>query len=284
MGLEHTLGPEEARLLIEQIRRQYGDDFSGVPVGVFSRRLGRVMDLMGVRDPEDFARSLGCCRPDFYSRMLDMLVPRTTEMFRDPMFWRTLREQVAGYLVPRYGARLRVWVAAHDSGEELYSLLILLHEMGLLEGATIYGSYLGDRAQERILRGELRGGKVEVDAANYERSQGASSLDAYVESRADGHRALDGKLLAGVSLLRSSVQLPGWSGREPLHLVLCRNQFLYWNLTYAQRNMLVLSRALVDGGLLALGIRERLDHLQPGGLFEPWNANEGIYRFEGGLG
>lgn len=276
--MQNNLGIKDTRHLMETIREVYGDDFQEVSLGVFSRRLGRAMELFGMRDPMQLEKALRA-REGFYEQLLAVLVPPCTEMFRDPAFWRALREVVLEQLVVRHGEALRCWVAAQGSGEELYSLLILLEELGLRRQATVYCGYLGERGRERIQKGLLPEDTASVDAANYTRYNSAGLLGDYLV-REGGQRGLRQDLLAGVEMRRVAAVVSPWES-EPLHLVLCRNQFLYFTQRLSEMNMEVLWQSMAVGGVLALGIKERLENLEKGRTFIALNGAEGLYRKRG---
>ncbi len=264
------------RSLMATIHEVYGDDFQGINLGVFSRRVGRAMDTLGFRDPFLLDRALREKNDTFYDRFLSLLVPTSTEMFRDPAFWRSLRELLLDDLLGKYGQELSCWVASPDHTEELYSLLIVLEELGLRRHAKIYYSYLGESERARMLAGEISAAKASTDVANYTRYSGTGDLGDYLQIKNRG-RYLRQDLLEGVQAIRTSASFPNWYTGQ-MHLVLCRNQFLYFSPSLSERNLQVISKSMVSGGILALGIKERLGNLGNSCTFIALNEEEGLYR------
>lgn len=267
---------KEARSVIDLIEKVHGDRFTDFSLAVFSSRFNYAMGFFGFRFIDQFVAALRANEDSFYDRFLDIMIPRTTEMFRDPTFWRELRQQIIPDLLRVHGDRLRIWQACLDSGEELFSLLIVLEELGVRGDCQVYSSYMGERVRERIMRGYLPMSREEVDGANYGRYSRLGSLDKYV-TRSSERRIFDTKLLSGVDFKRMQPEFSSWSGAQ-VHLVLCRNMFLYFTLSLCGRNVQVLSDSLMSGGVLALGVKESLENIPNSATFTLLNGFERIYR------
>ena len=267
---------KEARCVIDLIEKLHGDRFTDFSLAVFSSRFNYAMGFFGFRFIDQFVAALRANEDSFYDRFLDIMIPRTTEMFRDPTFWRELRQQVIPDLLRVHGGRLRIWQACFDSGEELFSLLIVLEELGVRGACKVYSNYMCERVRARILGGSLPLSREEVDGANYGRYSRLGSLEKYV-TRSTDRRVFDTNLLSGVEFKRMQPEFSKWSD-DRVHLVLCRNMFLYFTLPLCGRNVQVLSDSLLSGGVLALGVKESLENIPKSATFTLLNGFERIYR------
>lgn len=275
MTQAHEVGIKEARSVMELVRRRFGDDFSDFSLTIFVRRLGVALEKLGLPSVDALHDMLQHGPREDYDRFLWAVLPNTTELFRDPSFWRYLRDTVLPSLASREGTSFTIWQAALDSGEELFSLLILLEELGYDE-CTVYSSYMGAKMLQQSSTGFMPVRTTDVDSANFTRCQLHGQFSDYVEER-KGHRVFVGKLLPRVQYVQ---QRPVFSlpPKQEASLVLCRNQLLYFNATLCYRNLEVLAKSLRAGGYLALGVQERLANLQNCSTFTAFNERESIYR------
>lgn len=275
MTQAHEVGIKEARSVMELVRRRFGDDFSDFSLTIFVRRLGVALEKLGLPSVDALCDMLEHGPREDYDRFLWAVLPNTTELFRDPSFWRYLRDTVLPSLASREGTSFTIWQAALDSGEELFSLLILLEELGYDE-CTVYSSYMGARMLQQSSTGFMPVRATDVDSANFTRCQLRGQFSDYVAER-NGHRVFVGKLLPRVQYVqqRPVFSLPPKQGAS---LVLCRNQLLYFNATLCYRDLEVLAKSLRAGGYLALGVQERLANLQNCSTFTAFNERESIYR------
>lgn len=269
------LGIKEIRAVIAAIRVGYGDDFTDFNLGVLSRRISMAMNRLGMRQIESFCQALQGGDRILYRRLLAELTPPTTELLRDPSFWRHLRDDVIPPLAEKR-EKLRILQAAYGTGEELYSLLIVLDQLKLREKVEVTCAYLSEDTRLQIQSARLPARRREVDEANLTRFDSSATYSTYVENLHD-ESIFRPALLDGVTYIRLSPEYD-----LPLdvryHLILCRNQFLYFNLQLGARNMQVLFDRLLTGGVLVLGIKEGLDSYQNGSTFTILNREESIYR------
>lgn len=275
MTLVREVGIKEAREVMGLIRVRYGDDFSDFSLTIFVRRLGDSLEKLGLPSVKALREMLERGTREDYDRFLWAVLPNTTELFRDPSFWRYLRDSVLPSIAAREGTSFTIWQAALDSGEELFSLLILLEELGYSD-CTVYSSYLGARMLRQSSSGYLPVHATDIDAANFQRCQLNGQFGDYVEERG-GHRVFVSELLTGVRYVK---QGPVFSPlpEQGVSLVLCRNQLLYFNSTLCYRNLKVLGESMRSGGYLALGVQESLANLQNCSIFTLHNGRESVYR------
>ena len=270
------LSIKEIRAIIAAIHVGHGDDFSDFNLGVLSRRMAMAMNRLGVRQTDVFCQMLQGGEPSFYQRLLAEITPPTTELLRDPSFWFHLREDILPSLISK-NEKLKILQAAYDTGEELYSLLIVLEELKLHAKVELTSVYLSTDTQTQICSCKLPFRRQEIDKANFVRFEASAPYEQYVSRVAADTVLFHGELLADVHFIRLDpvFNLPA---DTRYHLILCRHQFLYFNLQLGIRNMQNLFDRLRTGGVLVLGTKESLDSYQNGSTFTVLNREESIYR------
>jgi chemotaxis protein methyltransferase CheR len=191
--------------------------------------------------------------PQVFADLLAAISPSVSEMFRDPEHFRTLRDEV----LPRLATWpfVKVWVAGCSRGEELWSLLVLFAEAGLLSRAMFYATDINPASLEAARTGVYPIDRVATFEANYAASGGRGRLsDHYVE--AYGRVAFDRSLARNVAFADHSLATD--SVFSEVHLVSCRNVLIYFDRMLQDRAIGLFADALVRGGFLALGARETL--------------------------
>lgn len=275
MTLVREVGIKDTREVMALIRARYGDDFSDFSLTIFVRRLGVALEKLGLSSVKSLRDMLQHGPREAYDRFLWAVIPNTTELFRDPSFWRALRDSLLPSIASRDGRSFTIWQAAFDSGEELFSLLIILQELGYND-CTIYSSYLGARMLHQSSGGYLPIHATDIDVANFTRCQLRGQFSDYVKE-CEGHRLFSSELLSRVRYVPQRpefVPLP----ERGVSLVLCRNQLLFFNPTLCYRNIATLAESMRAGGYLALGVQESLANLQNCSNFTLYNRQESIYR------
>lgn len=275
MTLVREVGIKEAREVMEIVKSRYGDDFSNFSLTIFVRRLGVSLEKLGLSSVRALRDMLQCGIRDDYDRFLWAVLPHTTELFRDPSFWRCLRDEVLPSLASHEGPSFTVWQAALDSGEELFSLLILLEELGYTD-CTVYSSYLGGKMMRQSSSGYLPIHATDIDWANFTRCQLGGQFGDYIQEY-EGHRVYKSAMLSRVQYVQQGPVFSPIPARG-VSLVLCRNQLLYFNPTLCYWNLSVLAESMRAGGYLALGVQESLANLQNCSTFTLHNERESIYR------
>lgn len=275
MTLVRGVGIKDTREVMALIRARYGDDFSDFSLTIFVRRLGVALEKLGLSSVKSLLDVLQHGPREAYDRFLWAVLPNTTELFRDPSFWRALRDSVLPAIASREGSGFTIWQAALDSGEELFSLLIILQELGYSD-CTVYSSYLGARMLQQSSSGYLPIHATDIDAANFTRCQLQGQFSDYVKE-CEGHRVFSSELLSRVRYVPQRPEFTPLPARG-VSLVLCRNQLLYFNPTLCYRTLSSLAESMRVGGYLALGVQESLANLQNCSIFTLYNERESIYR------
>ena len=247
-----SLRDDEINLLLDDILRLHGYDFSGYTRASLQRRIARLMMIDAFPSFAEFRYRL---RDDagYAKRFVEEITVNVTEMFRDPGFYRTLREEV----LPAIGARpfIRIWHAGCSTGEEVYSVAILLDEAGLLHKTLLYATDLNPDAIERARSGIYSLGKMKEASENYIASGGRGDLSRYYTARYE--RVIVNPRLRERAVFSTHNLVSDGSFNE-FQLIVCRNVLIYFNKPLQARVFRLFDDSLEPLGFLALGSRETL--------------------------
>ena len=194
-------------------------------------------------------------------------------MFRDPSYYRALREQVAPFL--KTYPSLKIWVAGCSTGEELYSLAILLREEGLEGKAIIYATDINQEALAKAEAGVYPADRIPLFTENHRKSGGKSSLSDYYTA---GYNAVVFDKSLRANTVFSDHSLASDAVFAEVQLVTCRNVLIYFDRDLQDRAIGLFKDSLTRGGFLALGAKESLRFNKHAGAFEEFSRAERIYR------
>jgi chemotaxis protein methyltransferase CheR len=265
----------EIELLLEAVDRHYGFDFRGYALGSLRRRLWRQAAAEGVRSISGLQERV-LHDPEAMERLLAGLSVNVTTMFRDPSFYVAFREQVVPLL--RTYPFIRVWNAGCSTGEETYSLAILLEEEGLYERARIYATDFNAEVLRHARAGELPLDRMREYTQNYQRAGGTKEFSAYY-SVETGMARLDERLSANVVFAQHN--LASDRSFNEFNVILCRNVLIYFGRDLQRRVHRLFYDSLARFGMLALGQKETLRFTDVDDCYEELNAREKIYRRTG---
>lgn len=262
----------EMRLLLDAIYHRYHYDFRAYATQSTKRRLRAAMarfDCATLSQLQD--RVLH--RPELFPSLLDFLTVHVSEMFRDPPFFRALRERVVPFL--RTWPSLKIWVAGCSAGEEAYSLAILLHEEGLLERSLIYATDINPRALQRAESGMFDVAAIAGYTENHRRSGARVSLSEYYTA-AYGSALFDKALKKRIVFSDHSLSTD--SVFAEVQLVTCRNVLIYFDRALQDRAVGLFREALCPNGFLGIGTKESLRFSRHEPAFSVFAADERIYQ------
>jgi chemotaxis protein methyltransferase CheR len=262
----------EMSLLFEGIYRHYGVDFRAYAPAILLRRLRRRLELEGLTTISSLQDRV-FRDPQCLGRLVDDLTVNATSMFRDPSFFLAFREQVVPVL--RTYPFLRVWHAGCATGEEVYSLAILLAEEGLYERTRLYATDVNESVLRRAREGIYPLTKMREYTVNYQQSGGKRAFSDYYTARYDA-ALFDPQLARHVVFARHNLVTD--RSFSEFHVVFCRNVMIYFGRSLKERVIGLFHESLVRGGLLALGRRESLRFTSHEERFEPFVALERVYR------
>jgi chemotaxis protein methyltransferase CheR len=242
----------ELDLLLEAIYRRYRHDFRGYARPTLRRRL---LQALAAFEHESLSQLQHAVLrdPAHLSALLGYLTVQVSDVFRDPPFYRALRTHVVP-LLETYPS-LKVWVAGCGTGEEVYSLAILLAEAGLLGRTIVYATDVSEQALRTAEQGVYDIERARGFSVNYEKAGGTRSLSDYYTA-AYGRIAFDRRLRENVSFSDHSLATDNVFAE--VHLVTCRNVLIYFDEPLRDRAIGLFRDALVRKGFLALGAKDSL--------------------------
>ncbi len=262
----------EIQLLLEALYQRYHYDFRNYAQASIKRRLKQAREQLGY--PTYSALQDGLLHdPALVSRLLGFLTIQVSEMFRDPSYFRSLREKVLPHL--RTYPSLRVWVAGCSEGEELYSLVILFREEGLEERTIFYATDISQEALDRANAGIYSLDRIQLFTENHRKSGGKSSLSDYYTA-AYGRASFDRSLRQRVVFSDHSLVTDAVFAE--MHLISCRNVMIYFNRALQDRAVGLFRDSLARQGFLGLGAKESLRFSNHSGAFADFVKEEKIYQ------
>jgi chemotaxis protein methyltransferase CheR len=265
----------ELEYLFEDVYRLYHHDFRAYVRASLRRRVEQALTALGYPSVAALRVQLRS-NPLVFSRFLDFMTVQVSEMFRTPSFWRALREQVLPHMATY--PFVRIWIAGCATGEEAYSMAILLEEEGLLDRAQVYATDIDAASLEHGRTGSYPLERIKTFSDAYFHSGGKASLSDYYTTTVS--RAVFLPRLRK-RILFSDHSLATDNAFAEVQLVSCRNVLIYFERLLQARAFRLFSDALVSRGFLGLGDKESIPlavHHQP---FEPFVAEEKIYRKRG---
>ncbi|GKS75353.1 protein-glutamate O-methyltransferase CheR [Acidovorax sp. SUPP950] len=266
----------EQHLLVEAIYQRYHYDFRGYAQASLKRRLQTALTRFHCRSVSQL-QHLVLHDPEVFPAMLEYLTVQVSEMFRDPTYFRALRETVVPVL--RTYPSLKIWVAGCSTGEEVYSLAILLREEGLLERTLIYATDINANALQKAEAGIYAIERVPAFTENHARSGGRTSLSEHYTA-AYGRVVLDKSLRKHIVF--SDHSLATDSVFAEVQLVSCRNVLIYFDRELQDRALGLFRDALCRKGFLGLGSKESLRFSSHAGEFEELVPQDRLYQKKGG--
>ncbi len=261
----------EVRLLLEAIHDRYGYDFREYQSGSIRRRVLAALGRSGLRHLGDLQHEL-LSSPALFASVVDDLTVKATSMFRDPAFYIHFRSHVVPIL--RTYPLLKIWHAGCASGEEIYSLAILLHEEGLYERAQIYSTDVSATALDRARAGVYPGSCVDSFTQAYHAGGGTQRFDEYWSS---GYERIAVRQSLRENIVFFQHDLATDYSLGEMHVILCRNVLMYFSGPLRTRVTSMFARALVRGGFLCLGASEYLPTAARGD-FSEYSTRTRIYR------
>lgn len=266
----NELGIIHIREIIRTIKNKHNCDFSSYALTSFKYRLERLMMKYNIQFPEHLIKKIQD-EPDFFNNFLyDISIP-STEMFRDPSLWRWLREEYFSQIISMNTGKFKIWLPACVSGGELYSLVILLHEMELLDNVKIIATSISSTSIDMIKTGQYDLKKITISEENYYRANGINELSKYYTiDRYYAYR--DTTLIEDVEFHKVNITFD--DAPQNVKLILFRNSLIYYNPSHQEKVLRTLHGSLSSSGHLIIGIKEN-NTFQ---AFEAINNLESVYK------
>jgi chemotaxis protein methyltransferase CheR len=243
---------EEVEILLTDMLDTYGYDFNDYSKASLKRRINRLFTLDSFPSFAEFRYRL---RNDetYLKRFVEEITVNVTEMFRDPSFYETLRKEVLPVLATY--PLIRIWHAGCSTGEEVYSMAILLQEADLLKKSLLYATDINPDVLERAKEGIFPLSQMKQYSENYLAAGGKKEFSSYYRSRYD--RAKFDKQLSKKMIFATHNLVSDRSFNE-FQLILCRNVMIYFDKELQDRVLHLFDQSLEPLGFLALGAKETL--------------------------
>jgi chemotaxis protein methyltransferase CheR len=262
----------EVALLLEGVYRRYGFDFRQYAPASLRRRLWRRAHAEGLQSISGLQEKLLHDSASMERLLLDLSI-NVTAMFRDPQFYVAFRTKVVPKL--RTYPFTRFWVAGCSTGEEVYSLAILLHEEGLYERARIYATDINESVLERARAGVFPLDKMQEYTQNYIKAGGVRAFSEYYLAAYDGaqfqHSLVENVVFAQHNLVSDR-------SFNEFNVIVCRNVMIYFDRALQNRVHTLFYESLANLGFLALGQKEAIQFSPYEDLYEELDPVEKLYR------
>jgi chemotaxis protein methyltransferase CheR len=262
----------ELSLLVDAIYQMYHYDFRSYAPASLRRRMKVAMNRFGCATLSQLQDKV-MHEAGVFPALLDYLTVQVSDMFRDPAYFRAIREQVVPLL--RTYPSLKIWVAGCSGGEEAYSLAILLREEGLLSRSLIYATDINPRTLHSAAAGVFDAARVAGFTQNHHRSGARSSLSDYYTA-AYGRAVFDKSLKDHIVF--SDHSLATDSVFAEVQLVSCRNVLIYFNRVLQERALGLFRESLCRQGFLGIGTKESIRFSAQAADFIEFVRDERIYQ------
>ncbi len=265
------LSAEQVTEIIDLVKKVHGFDFSDYSKASLKRRLSRVMMIKKLEFYD--LKHVLVNNPDFFQDFLEEITVNVTEMFRDPTFYKALNNQVIPYLSTYQ--HIKMWSAGCSSGEEVYSLAILMEQSRLKDKAFIYGTDINTVVLREARKGIYSYRSIKSYAENYQLAGLKGTLTDHFTILYDAatiHSELKANTLFSVHNLISDTIF------NEFQLISCRNVFIYFETQLQEKILELFYKSLSPHGFLCLGSKETIRSEFFKKKFKAINQKENIYQ------
>ncbi len=266
------IGIAELKRLTEVIKQKFGYDFKDYAMSSFKRRITRILELKKLENLDMLSVQIEnnvFTKEDF----LHEITVNVTELFRDPSFWRVMKTVIPNMYLNQ--EKIRIWHAGCSSGEEVYSMLILLKEMNLVDKVEIIASDIDKCILSKAKEGKIPLRNMELNEKNYVRYNPNGDLKKYFLFDKD-YAYFDKHLLSQVSF--REINLTEVKSFTKCDLILCRNVMIYFNQNLQNEVIKLFHEMLFTYGYLAIGSKESIIWSEYANRFLVVNNEEKIYK------
>jgi chemotaxis protein methyltransferase CheR len=270
--MEKKLEAIEIEALLEVLHRHYGYDFRSYAKASITRRIKGLVLKYKLKYISELIPLLLHEGNKFKYFVYDLSIP-VTEMFRDHQFFLSIRKNVIPYL--KTYPYVKIWHAGCATGEEVYSMAIMLEEEKLYKRSTLYATDFNDLALNKAKEGIYDLVNVKKYTQNYQKSGGSKSFGDFYYAKYES-MILEKKLKKNMVFSNHNLTMDGVFSE--VQLILCRNVMIYFDRNLQNRVLELFTEALVPGGILALGSKETLSFSTVSDLYEPIDKKWKIYK------
>ncbi|MGE8081154.1 CheR family methyltransferase [Peribacillus loiseleuriae] len=262
----------EISLLLEGIYRYYGFDFRNYTFPFLNRRIWNRMREEKVASISGLQEKI-FHDPFVMNRLLDDFSINVTEMFRDPSFFLSFRKKIVPFL--RDSPYIRIWHAGCSTGEEVYSMAILLHEEGLYEKTRIYATDMNESVLKVGKEGKFPLHKMQLYTKNYLASGGMKAFSEYYKVQ---HENASFHSFLTKNVVFAQHNLVTDRSFNEFHVIICRNVLIYFDKVLQNRVYNLLHESLGLSGILGLGSKEGIKFTSIANDYEEVDTFEKLYR------
>jgi len=244
---------EQIETLLADALELYGYDFSGYSRASLKRRILRLYALDNFVSFAEYRYKIRT-DPGYFKRFLEQVTINVTEMFRDPGFYKVLRKEV----LPKLGTYpfIRIWIAGCSTGEEAYSISILLKELNLLKKSLIYATDINSAVLEKAAQAMIPLNKMKQYSENYITAGGTENFSDYYSANYSLAKLNDD---LKTKIIFSTHNLVSENSFNEFQLILCRNVIIYFDRPLQTKVFELFDNSLENLGYLALGSKETLE-------------------------
>lgn len=248
---EHS--DELIEILLSDVLEVYGYDFTGYSRASLKRRILRLYEMDKFVSFAEYRYKIRT-EPGYFKRFLEEITINVTEMFRDPAFYKTLRNEI----LPRLGTYpfIRIWVAGCSTGEEAYSVAIFLKELNLLHKSLIYATDINSEVVANASQAMIPLNKIKLYTENYIAAGGSEHFIDYYSANYSLGKLKD-ELKS--KIIFSTHNLVTDNSFNEFQLILCRNVLIYFDRPLQNKVFELFNNSLEKFGYIALGTKETLD-------------------------
>ncbi|WP_245999683.1 CheR family methyltransferase [Paraflavitalea soli] len=270
--MEFEIQDKEMDILLQNVLERYGYDFNDYSKASLKRRINRLYALDKFTSFEQFRRQIQT-DSTYFRRFVEEITVNVTEMFRDPSFYKAIREEVLPVLATH--PFIRIWHAGCSTGEEVYSMAILLQEAGLLKKSLLYATDINPGVLERLRKGIFPLRFIKQYSENYIQSGGKQDFSQYYTAKYDWAK-FDEKLAA--KMVVATHNLVSDSSFNEFQLIFCRNVLIYFDRNLQNNALQLFDDSLDSLGFLALGAKENLKYAPIFRKYKQLDNKERIWR------
>lgn len=247
-----SVSEDEVKILLNDLIDRYGYDFTGYAEASLARRITRLFQLDRFSSFSEFRYRI-LNNTDYFRRLVEQLTVNVTEMLRDPLFYKAIREEVIPVLATY--PFIRIWHAGCSTGEEVYSMAIMLKEADILQKSRLYATDINPLVIEKARKGIFPVSQMRKYSENYILSGGTRDFSSYYVSNYNLAKFDEG---LGEKMIYATHNLVSDSSFNDFQLILCRNTLIYFDRTLQSRVLQLFDNSLELLGFLALGTKESL--------------------------
>jgi chemotaxis protein methyltransferase CheR len=272
MNAEFQLNDEQIEIILNDLIADYGYDFTNYSSASLKRRIVRLLSMDKVVSFAEFRYRL---RSDtqYFKRFVEQITVNVTEMFRDANFYKTLREEIIPELATK--PLIRIWHAGCSTGEEVYSMAILLKEANLLQKSLLYATDINPAVLEKVRLGMFPMNQMKQYSENYIAAGGKQDFSKYYIAQYDTAK-FDESFKSRIIL--ATHNLVSDTSFNEFQLILCRNVMIYFDKDLQDRALELFDASLEKLGFLGLGSKETLKFSNVTGRYKQLDSKEKIWR------